>query len=107
MPFFLQLLVTAVAVLGVSARITRLIGADKITAPLRAKLTVWTKSTKASDFLVCPWCTGFWVSAAATYLAWLINGWPFADAQHAALAISMVFSTSYAIGLLAEFESAE
>lgn len=107
MPFFLELLVTAIAVLGVSARLTRLIGADTITAPVRAKITMWTKSTKLTDFLVCPWCCGFWISVLVTYLAWLVNGWPFSDAQFAAGAVAMAFGTSYMVGLLADLESAE
>lgn len=104
MPSALELLVTAIAVVGVSARLTRLIGADTITAPMRAAFTRWTKSTKLSDFLVCPWCTGFWVSVLVTYAAWLVNGWPFAHHHFAALAISLALSSSYAVGLLAEFE---
>jgi hypothetical protein len=104
MPLFFQLLLTAVVVFGASARITRILGADKITAPMRAKLTVWTKSTRAADFLVCPWCCGFWVSLLVTYLAWLINGFPFADPQFAFGGIGLAFGVSYFVGLLADLE---
>jgi hypothetical protein len=104
MRLFLELLVTPLAILGISARLTRLIGADKITAPVRAKLTVWTKSTSLSDFLVCPWCTGFWVSILITYGAWLVHGWPFADIHYFAAAVAIALSSSYVIGLLANLE---
>ncbi|MGW0681806.1 hypothetical protein ACWD2L_00390 [Streptomyces sp. NPDC002754] len=104
MPLFLQLLLTAVIVFGASARITRILGADKITAPLRAKLTVWTKSTRAADFLVCPWCCGFWVSLAVTYIAWLVNSFPILDAQFGLGAVGLAFGTSYFVGLLADLE---
>lgn len=49
-------------VLGISARLTRLVTHDEIMQPLR---------TKAGDgwlgFLVqCPWCVGLWISVAVT-----------------------------------------
>lgn len=49
-------------VLGISARLTRLVTHDEIMQPLR---------TKAGDgwlgFLVqCPWCVGLWISVATT-----------------------------------------
>lgn len=104
MPLFFQLLLTAVIVVGASARLTRLVGADTITAPFRAKLTAWTKSTKPAAFLVCPWCSGFWISLLVTYIAWLVNGFPFADAQYGLGAIGLALGTSYLVGLFAEFE---
>lgn len=104
MPLLFQLMVTAVVVVGASARITRLVGADTITEPLRSKLTSWTKSTKPAAFLVCPWCSGFWISVVVTWIAWLVNGFPFADPQYGFGAVGLALGTSYLVGLLAEFE---
>lgn len=47
-------------------RVTRLIVEDEITADLRS---AWFErhdpaATKLGYLVTCPWCTGFWVSAA-------------------------------------------
>jgi hypothetical protein len=50
-PFVAVLMVFAVA------RVTRLIAADDITAPLRARATGWRKT-----LVNCAWCVSIWVS---------------------------------------------
>lgn len=103
MSFLLELLITVVLVVGASARLTRLITADTIAGPLRAKLITWTKSTKVGEFITCPWCIGFWISVAVTYAAWEVNGWPLTG-QSLAAGIGLALSTSYAVGILAGYD---
>lgn len=59
-------------------RLTRLVGWDTITAPLRTRLLGADDSGKptraaprwgAAGFVHCAWCVGFWVSVAA-FAAW-------------------------------------
>lgn len=106
MPLFFELLIAAVLTVGASARLTRLIGADTITAPLRAKLTTWSKSTKPAEFLACPWCSGFWTSAGVVYAVWLVQGWPFSEPSWGLGAAALTLGSSYLVGLMAEFEEA-
>lgn len=61
-----ELLIVVLA-LGAAARITRLINSDMITQPLRDLVAhLFGKDSTALHFLECPWCVGFWVSAAIT-----------------------------------------
>jgi len=68
--------ITAFTALGATARITRLIGRDSITFPLRDRIA--KKATPAekesepkgfwpwfNELIGCPWCLSIWVAAAA------------------------------------------
>lgn len=53
------------------------------------------------DFLVCPWCAGFWVSGL-TYLAWALTlGELPGGAGDLAVALGVWLALSGAVGLLA------
>ncbi|CAA0134571.1 Uncharacterised protein [Mycolicibacterium vanbaalenii] len=103
-----------------AARITRLINADSITEPARMWIAgraeaAKTKSDEASaasqpaladsyrkraargvktyDFVICPWCVGFWVSlAGAIYLVPFLLGW------HGGWVLPVAFAASHVIG---------
>lgn len=89
-----------------AARVTRLIGWDSITDPLRSRLTghhhgghkTGKRAGSKRDrptwmlFLTCPWCLGFWVSVAIWAL-W--QEWP-----HATLVAVTPFVISEAVGLV-------
>ncbi len=50
-----------------TARLTRLVNADTITATLRASwLTRFGARTTAGGFITCPWCVGFWAALLVT-----------------------------------------
>lgn len=78
--------------LGAALRLTRLVISDSITQPLRTFFEIHanklqrpvdvtlsppqfrpTLASRVARFLMqlseCPWCIGFWISAATTYLA--------------------------------------
>lgn len=90
-PLYLVLLALA------AARVTRLFTHDTITDPLRLQAARW-KFT--DDLLSCPWCIGFWISAAAvlSFLWWgdapLFQFWVF------------VFAVSEMVGLIHSFDDA-
>lgn len=99
-PPALSLLVLALAV----HRVTRLLIADKVTDPIRRRLTFRDGGTGAyrpvlGYFVTCPWCVSVYVATAATALVaadlWWLIAWP---ATAAAL--------STVTGLLAGHESA-
>lgn len=78
-------------------RVTRLVTADDITAPLRdavERRAHRVNSDRAAEFIVCPWCVGMWVAAGVTIARrraprqW---GW-----------LARVLATSAVTGLLAE-----
>lgn len=87
-------------------RITRLIGWDSITDPLRSRLTghhhggAKTGRRKGARydrptwmlFLTCPWCLGFWVSVVV-WAAWLV--WP-----NATLIACTPFAINAVVGLV-------
>jgi len=88
-------------------RVTRLIGWDSITDPIRSRITGHhhghhtNKGRRAGSrvdrptwmlFLTCPWCLGFWVSVAL-WLAWL--EWP-----RATLVAVTPFAISAVVGLV-------
>lgn len=54
-PFLFVLMVLTVY------RVYRLVGLDTITEPLRRRVK---PDGRLGDFLTCPWCAGFWISAA-------------------------------------------
>jgi hypothetical protein len=81
-------------------RLTRLIGWDTITAPLRVPLLGYDdqgrrtahsrQHPKVGEFLHCPWCLGFWV-CLALYLSW--RWWP-----DGTLVVATVFALSDVVG---------
>ncbi|HXJ29868.1 MAG TPA: DUF1360 domain-containing protein [Gemmatimonadales bacterium] len=87
-------------------RLTRLIGWDSITDGLRSRITghhhggskTGRRAGSRRDkpewmlFLTCPWCLGFWISAAV-WAAWL--GWP-----NATLIACTPFAISAVVGLV-------
>lgn len=64
-----------VLALGATARITRLINADMITARLR--LFVWERfgeDSHAGVLIRCPWCMSPYVAAVVLGAGWLSHG---------------------------------
>ena len=58
--------------------------------------------TKWGDFIVCPWCAGFWVSGAV-YAGWLVTlGDPALSVTAGTVALGVWFALSGAVGLIAE-----
>jgi hypothetical protein len=70
-------------------------------APGRAAGHVWAWADK---LLNCPWCAGFWISAAATlaYQRMWLGYWPQAPAAWFLLAAG-TFATSWASAILADW----
>jgi hypothetical protein len=54
---------------------------------------------RLANFLVCPWCLGFWV-ALASWGAWQL--WP-----HAALVVAAPFAISAVVGFLSRLDEGE
>jgi hypothetical protein len=55
--------------------------------------------SRLAEFLVCPWCLGFWV-ALAWWGAWQL--WP-----HGVLVVAAPFAISAVVGLVAQLDSGE
>lgn len=87
-------------------RLTRLVGWDTITDPIRSRLTGHHHGSHTKQgprdgsrydrpawmlFLTCPWCLGFWVSVAV-WLAW--QAWP-----HWTLVVLTPFAINEIVGL--------
>lgn len=67
----------AVLVVGLIARITRLIVSDTITHPLRARIVVWLGPDHPIATLVCcAWCMSVWVAAAVCTAGYFLAGGP-------------------------------
>lgn len=84
-------------------RLTRLVGWDTITAPLRTRLLGADDSGKptraaprwgAAAFVHCAWCVGVWV-AAAVYAAWKI-------VPDATLIVTTPLAAAAVVGLVAK-----
>lgn len=68
---------TAVLTIGLIARLTRLIVADKITYPIRARIVVWLGPTHPIAVLACcGWCMSIWVAAAVCTAGYFVVGGP-------------------------------
>lgn len=99
-PVWLQLLIYALAV----ARLTGLIVADSITEPARDRLISWlddrprTLGSWIATLITCPWCTGFWVSAAAAPLIWAFHDSPVMLVPALALALSQFTGSTANLG---------
>ena len=93
-----------ILLVGAAFRLTRLIGWDTVTDPLRRKLTglgdwvggdlppAYKRSWDA--FLHCPYCLGWWVSLAL-WGAW--QAWP-----HGTLVAATPLALSAAVGIVAK-----
>lgn len=90
-PLYLILLFLA------AARVTRLFTHDTITEPLRLQAMRWQLT---DDLVSCPWCIGFWVSAAAV-LSFL--WWSHVPLYQFAV---LTFATSEVVGLIHSFDDA-
>lgn len=61
---------------GATARLTRLVTEDTITAPLRARMMhVARRDRRGPDawaylWISCPWCVGLWLAFAITAAVW-------------------------------------
>ncbi len=56
---------TGVIMYGATARLTRLVTEDTITAPIRtAIMGKWGPRSKAYAWIGCPWCVGLWIAYA-------------------------------------------
>lgn len=65
-------ILTTVILAGATARLTRLITEDTITAPLRTWVMrkAGGPDTMAYTWIKCPWCVGLWIAFAVTLTAW-------------------------------------
>lgn len=86
-------------------RVWKLIADDEILDRPRdwiiERIDLGRGQTKWQDFIICPWCAGFWISGLmlAIYLATL-GSWP--DSVGAGVAdVGVWFALSAAVGLLA------
>lgn len=60
-----------VALVLATARLTRAVSIDDITAPIRAKIDRrFGNTSQISKLVWCYWCSGWWVASAAT--AWTL-----------------------------------
>lgn len=83
-----------VLVIGVTARLVRLVQTDTIFDRPRARLQKAMGKRKIAELLWCPWCLSIWVGAAAAGSWWAWGERPWWVAAGAAL------TASHATGLL-------
>lgn len=90
-------LVVALTVLA-TARVTRLVTSDKLTAPLRKRLIDRLGDESWVTYLAhCDWCTSMWVSAPAAVVVTLYpNRW--------VLMVLMWLAISQMVGLLSRLD---
>lgn len=82
----------ALLLLALSAfRTWRLLAEDTILDRPRAALV--RPLPKGEEFILCPWCAGFWVSLA-WWAAW--QAWP-----HGTLVVAVPFAISAVVGVVA------
>jgi hypothetical protein len=95
------------ALLALAAfRLWKLIGDDRILDRPREWALRQTDdrrgNTKWGDFIVCPWCAGFWISGL-TYLGWMLTLGDLPDSgTDVAVALGVWFALSGAVGVIAE-----
>ena len=88
-------LFTLILAIGATMRLTRLITADTITAPLRAWSIARTKDPDhpLPTLLRCPWCMGVWTGGIVALWAW-------ADADHWYFTVpALALTCAHAAGL--------
>lgn len=90
----------AVLLVGAAFRVWRLIAQDTIFDEARDRLVKADSSAEyrqgLDEFLRCPWCMGFWVSAA-WWVAWLLF-------PHATVVAAVPWAISAAVGLVAKLD---
>lgn len=90
-----------VALVLASARVTRLITHDSIFTPVRQWVLIRAERHSIArlqwwdELLSCPWCTGMWVSFAAT-AGWLTLP------RETTLVIASTLALAYLVGVLEE-----
>lgn len=87
---------TLVVYVLVAARLTRLVTTDKLTESVRAAVVDRFGASSMTTFLVhCPWCAGWWVSAALSGPAAMVAGLPWWWAP------ALAFAASQVVGMMA------
>lgn len=85
---------------GAAARITRLLTDDTITKPLRDRIiNRYGTASLIVEFIHCPWCVGFWVSAAIAPLVLE----PSIAASRWFQAPALAFTMSYLVAMTAKW----
>lgn len=84
-----------------AARMTRLVTADTITAPIRSRLpgaptTPDQKPRGLAKFAACPWCIGWWIAIAVFAAFWALSP----DTTGAPIEIAVWFAASCATNLI-------
>lgn len=83
----------------VTARLTRLVVADKLTEPLRNRLLLRLDEDGLLAYLVtCSWCASFYTGGAVAAGGALASLWPWG------WVLPLALSFSYVAGLLASWE---
>ena len=83
-----MILVEIVVVALVSYRLWRLLAVDKITEPVRDRM-----SERVLDPWQCPWCLGWWCTVAVGLVAWwvgLVVGSPWLVIPAAAVLVGFI-----------------
>ena len=80
---------------GAVARLTRLLTADTITAPIRNAIRRrYGAESAAASFIECPWCVSVWIAAPVAPLAyWFGLNWWY---QVPALWLTLGYATGWA-----------
>lgn len=88
-------IVTLALVVLTTARLTRLVVADRISQPLRTwAVRKLGEDSGAAYFIHCPWCVSIWVGALVSAVAYLWGENPIVSA------IALALSASYGAGWL-------
>lgn len=96
MPIWLLFTIT----IGAVVRLTRLVTADYITAPIRERLiTRWGEDSKRSYLLTCDWCASIWI---APFVATVAILWP---TNRVVIIGLLALTASLVAGLLALIEN--
>lgn len=93
-----------VLVLGLlaTARVTRLLAADRIFQPLRTAAARWSGEDGMLGYLVhCRWCVSIWIAIPAAWLVslLLVDGWTVVG-----LTAALALAYSHLTGLLVALE---
>jgi hypothetical protein len=89
-----------------TARLTRLVTADRLTLPVRrAMLTRVREGGQLEYLLSCGWCASFWIALPVAALTWaLIPEVTIGAARETALDVLTALAFSYVAGRLAQSE---
>lgn len=87
-------LITALVLVFAVARVIRLVAEDTITEPIRQRIyRRFGVPSLPVELIGCPWCLGWWISAAFVLFAklgGLVSGWPAALVMIPAVAYGAV-----------------